>query len=749
MLGGREAPGRRGCRARRAQDRRGPRADRRRRDLPQRRAPDPRRLDRLEQHAAARGGRTRSGGRRQRGRPRGHARPSGRPRRRLAPPDLRRVCPLPHRRSVPLRGAVRPDDGAPAPRPHGSGPQRGHPRRRLRGSGGGGSVAAGRRSGRPRARPGVPPGLRRHHGRRRRPQHRPAHAGQQRRGHRRGRRRCERDPGRGARGGGAHRCRRRRRAEAAHRAELRRHARRGRPGRRRARARARANRGPGRRLRLRDRGQPGGREPSAHPRPARGHRGPGGHAGGGGDRAGLDRGLRRQRAPAPRQQHGLDPAAAWTSPASSRATGTAGSTWTTSSRLATRSSGSTRRSWRWRAARRSGTSSCSRPPTRRERRAGCRRPPDAHPARTFLPRSRDLAARAGASVRPPLGLGRALGSVPRRGPLPDGARRRGERPRGPRRGRRTPRVPERLPPPRRPLCPAERGRDAHAPVPLSCLDLRPRRPPPAGAGLQDARGFDRAAFGLVPVPSTIWEGLVWVNLAEDPPPLPTSSTRRSLPGFGDAGRLTAYRIDTSRRPDDRVRGRANWKLIVENFMECYHCAPGPPGARAGSCRPSGAGASYQAVRAGHAPSPTTRTSLTVSGRGRGRAFPGLPPGHERHLLRHGRAGRTCSSISSPTTSSSTRWRRSRRTARASPATGSSRRTPSPAPTSTPPTRSRSSIGSTARTGRSASRSRRSVRSRAFAAGGVYVPIERHIRGFNDWVLEQLGLSSAAPHATGT
>ena len=36
-----------------------------------------------------------------------------------------------------------------------------------------------------------------------------------------------------------------------------------------------------------------------------------------------------------------------------------------------------------------------------------------------------------------------------------------------------------------------------------------------------------------------------------------------------------------------------------------------------------------------------------------------------------------------------------------------------------------------------------MRSRAFAAGGVYVPIERHIRGFNDWVLEQLGLSPAA------
>jgi Rieske 2Fe-2S family protein len=39
-----------------------------------------------------------------------------------------------------------------------------------------------------------------------------------------------------------------------------------------------------------------------------------------------------------------------------------------------------------------------------------------------------------------------------------------------------------------------------------------------------------------------------------------------------------------------------------------------------------------------------------------------------------------------------------------------------------------------------------VRSRAFADGGVYVPIERHIRGFNDFVLAQLGLSAADPEA---
>ena len=41
-----------------------------------------------------------------------------------------------------------------------------------------------------------------------------------------------------------------------------------------------------------------------------------------------------------------------------------------------------------------------------------------------------------------------------------------------------------------------------------------------------------------------------------------------------------------------------------------------------------------------------------------------------------------------------------------------------------------------------------VRSRAFAAGGIYVPIERHIRGFNDFVLAQLGVSVEAPDGGG-
>ena len=52
---------------------------------------------------------------------------------------------------------------------------------------------------------------------------------------------------------------------------------------------------------------------------------------------------------------------------------------------------------------------------------------------------------------------------------------------------------------------------------------------------------------------------------------------RSPTGSATPGRLAAYRIGTlavGRTIEYEVR--ANWKVIVENFMECYHCAPMHP-----------------------------------------------------------------------------------------------------------------------------------------------------------------------------
>ena len=179
-------------------------------------------------------------------------------------------------------------------------------------------------------------------------------------------------------------------------------------------------------------------------------------------------------------------------------------------------------------------------------------------------------------------------------------------------------------------------------------------------------------------------------------------------------------------------------------MECYHCAPMHPelvrllpAFRSGATQEYGLGTRLA----------DDAESLTVSGRAPAAPFPGLPPGHERHYygmvvrpnvllnllpdhvivhtlapLAPDRSRVTCDWLFAPDA-----------VAR---------------PGFDPADRSRSSIGSIARTGRSASRSRAAC-ARGLRGGRGLRPDRAPLRGFNDWVLEQLGLSSAAPHAPGT
>jgi glycine betaine catabolism A len=90
-------------------------------------------------------------------------------------------------------------------------------------------------------------------------------------------------------------------------------------------------------------------------------------------------------------------------------------------------------------------------------------------------------------------------------------------------------------------------------------------------------GFDRAAFGLFPVHVEVWEGLVWLNLAADPEPVGAQVEPRIVQRLGSLDKLARWglgRLALGRRIDYDVR--ANWKLVVENFMECYHCGPVHP-----------------------------------------------------------------------------------------------------------------------------------------------------------------------------
>jgi glycine betaine catabolism A len=85
--------------------------------------------------------------------------------------------------------------------------------------------------------------------------------------------------------------------------------------------------------------------------------------------------------------------------------------------------------------------------------------------------------------------------------------------------------------------------------------------------------IDRESYGLIRVALREWLGYAWICLADQPPSFDESVTDAVTERLGNRDVIESYRMQ------DLVVGRrvsydvaANWKLIVENFMECYHCA---------------------------------------------------------------------------------------------------------------------------------------------------------------------------------
>ncbi|MEU4983924.1 aromatic ring-hydroxylating dioxygenase subunit alpha [Streptomyces sp. NPDC021969] len=95
----------------------------------------------------------------------------------------------------------------------------------------------------------------------------------------------------------------------------------------------------------------------------------------------------------------------------------------------------------------------------------------------------------------------------------------------------------------------------------------------AAPDLPKMADVDRSAYGLVEVALREWLGYAWVCLAEEPPSFEETVRGAVVERLGDPAAVERYgteRLALGRRV--RYDVRANWKLIVENFMECYHCA---------------------------------------------------------------------------------------------------------------------------------------------------------------------------------
>ena len=87
----------------------------------------------------------------------------------------------------------------------------------------------------------------------------------------------------------------------------------------------------------------------------------------------------------------------------------------------------------------------------------------------------------------------------------------------------------------------------------------------AAPQMDDAAGFDKADYPLRPVACETWDGHLFINLSDDPPPLGEQISglpeRFAAWGMADLRRVHRIEYDIA----------TNWKLVVQNYNECLHC----------------------------------------------------------------------------------------------------------------------------------------------------------------------------------
>jgi len=95
----------------------------------------------------------------------------------------------------------------------------------------------------------------------------------------------------------------------------------------------------------------------------------------------------------------------------------------------------------------------------------------------------------------------------------------------------------------------------------------------AAPGMRDEPEFDKGCYALVPVQAEAWGPFIFANPDREAPPL--ASVLGELPARVSA---TGLRLDAIRRKVRRTYDiAANWKVVVDNYLECYHCPVAHPG----------------------------------------------------------------------------------------------------------------------------------------------------------------------------
>jgi phenylpropionate dioxygenase-like ring-hydroxylating dioxygenase large terminal subunit len=87
---------------------------------------------------------------------------------------------------------------------------------------------------------------------------------------------------------------------------------------------------------------------------------------------------------------------------------------------------------------------------------------------------------------------------------------------------------------------------------------------------ENVEGFNKCDFALTEIRLEIFCGMVMVNLDPD-----AKSFSETYAGLEDEIRQYMPSVDTLEfaQRDTFADVQANWKVLVDNFLECYHCAP--------------------------------------------------------------------------------------------------------------------------------------------------------------------------------
>jgi|SRR5208283_3589383 len=87
---------------------------------------------------------------------------------------------------------------------------------------------------------------------------------------------------------------------------------------------------------------------------------------------------------------------------------------------------------------------------------------------------------------------------------------------------------------------------------------------------KEGDGFCKAEFSLYPVGVETWGGFIFLNLTPEAAPQDGRTLRTA---FGEAmNRVQRYPLEELRSANRiAYEVNANWKIILENYNECYHC----------------------------------------------------------------------------------------------------------------------------------------------------------------------------------